>query len=463
MKNFLLFLICFISLSAEVIQPKLLEKMNKNRSDKFRIFVTMKEQFTIEQIRDEQRLYDNDSETIQRIIDTLKQKTEESQSICSFLQTRNVEKLHYFWVINAISLVADAETIQELAQCPEVEKIILSEKKQYLTPVDSDRADSGAWGISYIHADEAQNLGITGEGIIVAVIDSGVDLDHPAFAPGQILVKKAWYPKDSYNINSPEDEKGHGTHVAGIIGSSQYGVAPKCNILPVRVLDADGSGYTDEIIAGVEYAMKNADVLNMSFGGPAENIESSEEYVRRLEIQLHDTLIKAISLNKVCVIAAGNNKKIDSPAILPEAITVGAIDSYGVLASFSGCGPAFHYNVEKPEVVAPGVSINSTWLNGGTNIESGTSQATPHVAGVVALMLSINKKLTPEEVKTILQNTAFGTAQVNSYGAGCVDALAAVNATPEPPLPDQSGKTCGMLGLEFIFAFLVCFLLKRKM
>ena len=466
MKKILLFLICFISLNAEVIQPKLLEKMSKNPNEKFHIFVVMKEQFSIDQIRKEQKLYNNDPETIQNLIDTLKQKTENSQSIYKFLQTRNVEKLHFFWIINAISLVADAETIQELAQCPEVEKIILSEKKKYLTPINSNRTDSSAWGVSYIHADEVHSMGITGEGITVAVIDSGVDLDHPDFASGQILLSKAWY---SENYDTAEDEYGHGTHVAGIIGSEKYGVAPKSNILPVRVLDGDGSGYTEETIAGVEYAIQNADILNMSFGDKAENIESTDDYTREMEELLHATLKKAISLNKICIIAAGNEKEIDSPGILPEAITVGAVDSFGVLASFSGRGPAFHYNVEKPEVVAPGVGINSTWLDGGTNIESGTSQATPHVSGVVALMLSINKSLTQEQVKTILQNTAFGTAENNTYGAGCVNAIDAVNAVPPvppappAPLPEQSGKHCGMIGLEFIFALLACFLLKRKL
>ena len=459
MKKILLFLICFISLSAEVIQNDLFEKMSKNPNEKFHILVIMKDQFSIEQIREEQKLYNNDSETIQMLIDNLKQKTEESQSIYNFLQTRDIEELHFFWIINAISLVADSGTIQDLARYSEIESIVLSEEKTYLTPDNASKSASGAWGISYIHADEAQAMGVTGKGVTVAVIDSGVDLDHPDFAYGQILVKKAWHSKSNTTAN---DVNGHGTHVAGIIGSEKYGVAPECNILPVKALKDNGNARADEIIEGIEYAIQNADVLNMSFSGPAEFIESSDPSTRHFMELLHSTIQKAVSLNKICVVAAGNEGKIGSPGINPDAITVGAIDSNGTLAHFSGCGPAFHYNVDKPEVVAPGVDITSTWNDGATNIESGTSQATPHVSGVVALMLSINKSLTPEQVKNILQDTAFGTKEKNTYGAGCVDAVAAINAIPEAPLPDQPGRHCGMIGLEFMIFFLACSLLKRK-
>ena len=234
------------------------------------------------------------------------------------------------------------------------------------------------------------------KGVIVAVVDTGIDLDHPAFAPGQILADKC----KSFIAEEPtaDDGNGHGTHCAGTIGSRDYGVAPDVSLIGVKVLSATGSGSWNSVMQGVEYAAEHADVLSMSLGGRAS---SSGNVV--------ETAVKnAIANGITVVIAAGNDgpfsQTIGTPGVVSEAITVGAIDESGSIAYFSSRGETV-YMEKKPDIVAPGVDVLSAWKNGGTNTISGTSMATPHVAGLVALMLGKSKGLSPEGAKNILMST----------------------------------------------------------
>ena len=417
-----LFIILFLfvaslSFGQAVLCPDLKEAMENYRDGEFRVIVEMKEQFDIDNIKQNVR---NKEDVKQEIIETLKKKSNDSQEwVKNYLQNvqrfQKVEELHSFWLVNAVSFKANAEIIRELAANKDIKGIYLCKEEQMLQPIASNARETKAWGVKYIKADKAQANGVTGKGIIVAVVDTGVNMTHPGFAAGQIL--KELNVSFVSGEADAEDGNGHGTHCAGTIASADYGVAPEAKIIPVKVLSKYGSGSWDGVMKGVQYAAEKANIMSMSLGGGAS---ASGNVV--------ETAVKnAIKAGIACVIAAGNSgpgaKTIGTPGVVEEAITVGAIDNSGVIASFSSRGPAIYGN-SKPEICAPGVNVPSLWKNGGTNTISGTSMATPHVAGLVALILSKNKALSPAEVKAILIKNAFGTKLVNVYGEGCVDAEA---------------------------------------
>jgi hypothetical protein len=275
------------------------------------------------------------------------------------------------------------------------------------------------WGLNTVKAPEAWAQGHTGQGIVVAVIDTGVDYTHLDL-DGNIWVNQGEIAGNGIdddgngfvddvrgwdfvaNDNSPMDEQGHGTHVAGTIAAEKNefgvtGVAYNAKIMPVRVLNAGGSGSVSNIAAGIKYAADNgADVINLSLGGAySSEIEDAVQY--------------ATAKGSVVVMAAGNESasQPSSPANLANqwGIAVGAVDRTNRMANFSNKAsiPPLDY------VVAPGVDIYSTTPGNTYSSFNGTSMATPHVAGVAALMLSANPNLTAAEVESILTQTANPT------------------------------------------------------
>jgi subtilisin family serine protease len=273
------------------------------------------------------------------------------------------------------------------------------------------------WGLDLMNVPEVWAMGYTGQGITVAVVDSGVDYNHPDLR-NNIWVNAREIPGNGIdddgngyiddvqgwdfinNDNTPSDLYGHGTHIAGIIaaannGSGVTGVAYNAQIMPVRVLDEAGFGNYAEIAAGIRYAANNgAHVINLSLGGMSVSNEIS-------------TAIQyATGLGAVVVISSGNGgaSQPSFPANLTHqwGTSVGAIDSNQQIASFSNRAGAAVVNY----VVAPGVSIYSTTPNNTYQYYSGTSMAAPYVAGVAALILSANPALTPAQVVSLLTSTA---------------------------------------------------------
>lgn len=257
-------------------------------------------------------------------------------------------------------------------------------------------------------------VSVTGSGIVVAVVDTGVDYTHPDLGGGFGPAYKVIGGFDFFNNDAdPRDDHGHGTHVAGIIAASggSSGVAPEARILAYKVLGSDGSGSTSSVIAGIEAAMDpnsdgntidHADVISMSLGGSGEKDDPMCRAVAR-----------AVDAGIVVVVAAGNSGPtfgtVASPGLEPKAITVGAIDSNGELASFSSRGTTPDILI-KPEISAPGVNVVSTVPTSGTRLSSstgymavsGTSMATPHVSGVTALLVQLHPDWTPEQVKSAI-------------------------------------------------------------
>ena len=316
--------------------------------------------------------------------------------------------------------------------------------------------DTLDWGVDDVDAEQvwggAEDAvdvvpgNVDGSGVKVAILDTGIDYTHPdlddVYAGGYDFVS---------NDADPKDGNGHGTHCAGIVaaednGEGVIGVAPHASIYAVRVLDDQGSGSTSDIIAGIDWAIDNGmDVISMSLGGGG------------FDSAFNDAVNRAYNAGIVVVAASGNDgqETISYPAAYDNAIAVGAIDSNHNLASFSNYGP-------EQEVVAPGVDIYSTmptytvtlnyWWYGGHSQNydtmSGTSMATPMVAGVVALILSANPDLTPPEVRDILHTTSVDLGAAGwdqQYGYGEVNAVAAVDsAGGTPPDTTPPAKVTGL-------------------
>ncbi|KAJ3094387.1 subtilisin-like serine protease [Phlyctochytrium planicorne] len=252
-----------------------------------------------------------------------------------------------------------------------------------------------------------------GAGVDAYVIDTGVFISHPEFE-GRARVG-ASFSTDNNDVDANDVEgNGHGTHVAGTIGSRNYGVAKKVNIIAVKVLSSSGSGSNSDVIAGINWVATNApktgrpSVANMSLGGGAT-------------ASLDAALKAAVDAGVTFVVAAGNNGAdacSNSPARAPSAITVAASDSTDTVASFSDQGSCV-------DIVAPGVNVLSTWNNGSTRSISGTSMASPHVAGVVAVALSTGISKTPASVAQFITSTA-ASGKIKSLKANTVNLLAQV-------------------------------------
>lgn len=247
----------------------------------------------------------------------------------------------------------------------------------------------------------------TGAGVTAYIVDTGITYGHNEFGG------RASFGYDAFGGNGA-DCNGHGTHVAGTVGGSTYGVAKGVNLVAVRVLDCGGSGSTSGVIAGVDwvatYAKKPA-VANMSLGGSASS-------------SLDNAVTNAINKGVTFGVAAGNSNRDAcrySPARTAAAITVGATTNTDARASYSNYGTCL-------DLFAPGSSITSAWYtsNTATNTISGTSMATPHVVGVAALYLQGNPSAAPATVRTALVNNAT-TGKVTNAGRGSPNVLLYTN------------------------------------
>ncbi|NHC45418.1 S8 family peptidase [Motilibacter aurantiacus] len=311
----------------------------------------------------------------------------------------------------------DARSATELAADPRVDYV---EQNQVLS-IAATQSPTPAWGLDRIDQpalplNSSYTYTENGTGVRAYVIDTGIQTNHADL--GGRAVNGFDAIGDGRN---GQDCNGHGTHVAGTIGGSAYGVAKKASLVGVRVLNCAGSGTTAGVIAGVDYVTANAvkpAVANMSLGGSAS--AALDEAVRR-----------SIASGITYAIAAGNsstNACNTSPARTPEALTVGATNVADSRAPFSNVGTCL-------DLFAPGERITSAWIGAATatNTISGTSMASPHVAGAAALLLQRNPGATPAQVAAAL--TAAAVPTVSDPGAGSPNRLLQrpASGTPAPP------------------------------
>ncbi|ELS56103.1 putative secreted subtilisin-like serine protease [Streptomyces viridochromogenes Tue57] len=326
----------------------------------------------------------------------------------------------YKKALNGYAIEASEAEAKALAADPAVASVV----QNRMFSIDATQTNPPSWGLdrvdqknlplnsSYTYPDSA------GQGVTAYVIDTGVRITHSDFGG------RASYGYDAIdNDNTAQDGHGHGTHVAGTVAGNAYGVAKKAKIVGVRVLNNSGQGTTAQVVAGIDWVARNAvkpAVANMSLGGGADTA-------------LDTAVRNAIASGVTFAVAAGNestNASTRSPARVTEAITVGATTSSDAKAGYSNYGSVL-------DLFAPGSSITSAWnsSDSATNTISGTSMATPHVAGAAALHLAANPSATPSQVATALTSAAT-TGVVTNPGTGSPNRLLYVGGgTTTPPGP----------------------------
>jgi subtilisin len=284
-------------------------------------------------------------------------------------------------------------------------------------------AQSTPTGVDRAEADLSPTAAIDGSDqrvdVDVAVIDTGVDLDHP-----DINVHRAGAKNCALLSLNADDDHGHDSHVAGTVGALDnstgvVGVAPGARIWPVKVLNALGSGLNSDVICGIDYVAAHADeieVANMSLGGSGSDDGNCG---RSSGDAMHTAICSAVDAGVTFVVAAGNDSAdaaTSTPAAYDEVITVSALADFdgrsgGVAASTCRADEddtfaAFSNFGKDVDIIAPGVCIASTWKSGGYNTISGTSMASPHVAGGAALVAARNPSATPATVRSALLGSA---------------------------------------------------------
>ncbi len=353
--------------------------------------------------------------------------------------------------------------IKKLKENPNIENAHL-EYFARMAAVPNDRYYQEQWGLRRIKCEEAWELEKGSQEVIIAIVDTGVDQNHPdlkdKLVPGYDMVDLTevepgegcvWEGDIYTRDDNPEDENGHGTHCAGIAAASTNndrgvaGVAWNCKIMPVRVLAntrcttpegtyVDGTGIFTDIADGIIWAADHsAHVISMSLGGLVPIDEPLPELLR-------DAIDYANSRGCVIVAAMGNEGVNPErygyyayPAAHPKVFVVGAVDQNNRRANFSNYG---HYK----HVMAPGVEIRSTYIGSDYADLDGTSMATPFVSGLAALIKSANPHLSPDEIVERIRQTAASEGEyTEEYGYGVVDALKAVLAVlPPPPKPTHT-------------------------
>jgi subtilisin family serine protease len=333
------------------------------------------------------------------------------------------------------------------------------------------------WNLNSINAPEVWAQGYTGNEIVVAVLDTGVDLDHPDLRANLWVnedeIPGNWLDDDSNgfiddvggwdfagNDNDPNDRNGHGTHVAGTIaalrnGTGSTGVAPDALIMPVQVLGADGVGSLYDVAAGIRYAVDNgADIVNLSLGSGTYSsiVQSALTYAEQ---------------RGVFVTSAAGNRGGSAPeypgrfsSSLTNVISVGAFDARGQVADFSnrvGASGAVQVN-------APGVDIFSTYADDRFASFGGTSMAAPHVAGLAALALSANPDLSPSQLRDLIVDgadhrssgsgfdRAIDAAYTVAEAAATVNAADSYRTSPTSSSTYTTLGTYGVRGVEYAVA-----------
>ncbi|REK85058.1 S8 family peptidase [Streptomyces inhibens] len=313
----------------------------------------------------------------------------------------------YTAALNGYSATLSAEAARRLAADPAVDKVFQDRTLHAL----GTQTNPPSWGLDridqaklpldkkYSYPDSA------GSGATVYVIDTGVRISHQDFGGRAVNGYDA-----IDNDNVAQDGNGHGTHVAANAAGTAYGVAKKAKIVAVRVLNNSGSGTTAQVVAGIDWVTKNhsgPSVANVSLGGGPD-------------AALDTAVQNSIKSGVTYAVAAGNsgdNAQNYSPARVPEALTVGATTSTDARASYSNYG-------SRVDIFAPGSSITSAWNTNdtATNTISGTSMATPHVTGAVAVYLAGHPTATPAQVATALTNGAT-SGVVTNPGSGSPNKL----------------------------------------
>lgn len=399
---------------------------------------------------------------------SIKLKEDSQKSIIEILERSkkdgNVKNYQQFFIINCINVVCKKEVLVKISKRSDVEKISINKKVkipklQNNIPEDREALSSVEkkhvpWNLKMISADKAQKeVQNFNNDVVVAIIDSGVDVSHPAIKNNyrgndKNLKRYSWYNvvnEKTGDKEEPYDDRGHGTHVCGtILGqreNSLLGVCPYAKWIAVKVFDSNGETDNAKLLKAGEWIMAPKDengishpemapkVVNNSWGG-----NSTDGFYQDMVKKWRDAgIFPVFSAGNVSQFNDGGDNSIGTPASYPQAYAVGAIRKDEIVAKFSLRGKSDYTENFKPDIVAPGVNILSSIPGGKYTIYTGTSMASPHVTGVVCLMLKANPDLSVDQIEKILNETAtplkddyYTTSPNHGYGYGKVDALNAV-------------------------------------
>lgn len=337
-------------------------------------------------------------------------------------EQRGVGKVLEFeplWIVNAVLATVESDLVDRIAERPDVTRVVPNETVTLLTPEEAAGAAAPepsnlTWGLEQVRALHAwEGLGVDGSGVVVAVLDTGVDWRHPdlldnyrgSFPNGSANHIYSWFDAVG-GSGVPIDPNGHGTHVAGTaVGTPFIGVAPGAKWIAVRTLDANGSGELGDVHLAFQWLLapggnpaKAPDIVNNSWSGGPELTEFMGDVAA----------LKAAGI--IPVFAAGNqgpdDGSVGAPANYPDTLAIGASDDLDAVAWFSGRGPSNLTNEFKPDFVAPGTHVLSARPDGGYAYLNGTSMATPHAVGAYALLLSANPNLTEEQITALINYSA---------------------------------------------------------
>jgi bacillopeptidase F len=388
----------------------------------------------------------------QQLTETLRSVSDRSQiPLKTLLANRNVPKVRSLWIINGLAFSAPVHLIREVASQPEVERVSLDSTVK-VPPVTPAAAAISEWNINAIQAPELWNSGYTGQGIVVANMDTGVDILHPDLAVSWRGGSNSWYDPNGEHTN-PTDTNGHGTGTMGVIvggsaGGTNIGVAPGAKWIAVKIFNDNDEATISVIHEGFQWLLDPdgnpstddaPDVVNNSWG-------LIDDFANQCVEEFAADIQALREAGIAVVFSAGNTgpspSSSISPANYPNSFAVGAVDEAFNIAPFSSRGPSACDRRGFPEVVAPGVNIKTSDLTFGGVFPNayryvdGTSFSAPHVAGTMALLMSAFPGVTLGQLEEALKTTALdlgSTGHDNVYGYGLVDALAAFssfNGTP---------------------------------
>jgi bacillopeptidase F len=421
--------------------------------DEISVIVTLSEKADIREIKGRDRRLLRST-----LVRALKEKAFDTQRpIKELLESKRARKVKPLWLINGIAVTAPAGVIHELANFPGVEEIRLDRTIQ--APVVAQGLPAAPeWNLTAIRAPELWNLGYTGAGIVVASLDTGVDLEHPDLQAKWRGGTNSWFDPYGntalpYDFPAPKSGIGHGTGTMGVMvggsaGGTAIGVAPGAQWIAVKIFNDAGVASLSAIHEGFQWLLDPdgdpdtddaPDVVNNSWGLDGSLDKCVTEFQADVEV------LKTSGI--AVVFSAGNSGPNPasslSPANSPESFASGAVDETSTVTSFSSRGPSACDDTIFPEVVAPGVNIRTSDLTfGGVFPDSyatvsGTSFAAPHVAGAMALLLSVSPNLTVSELELIIQQSAFDlgtTGADNAYGYGLIDVWAAYDLLQKPDI-----------------------------
>ncbi|MFK7767695.1 MAG: S8 family serine peptidase [Mariniblastus sp.] len=361
-----------------------------------------------------------------------------------------------FWTSRAMPLKLSKSELMDLSKVPDVKSVHINRKLQ-LPPlmetqplgVETDDLLSSTWGLQAVNALASWGMHQTrGKGVLVGVLDTGIDPEHPDLK-GKVA---EWAEFDFFGNrvdSDPHDSDEHGTHCAGtIIGGNEsgrwIGVAPEANVAAGLVLDGAKGGTDAQVLAGIDWAVESGvDVLSMSLGGLVFDASTPSTYT--------EAILSCSQMGIPVVAAIGNDgeQTTGSPGNDLFALSVGAVDNENRVAGFSGGRTQILFESDfidnaylplpysKPDVTAPGVAVRSSVPGGGWKSFNGTSMATPHVAGAIALLLAatdLRGKESGSQLSFAIRDLIIGSVddrgesgQDHRFGFGTIDTLRAID------------------------------------